>query len=53
MYDIISLFAAELEEPYIGISGKGLKWFFNISRYFIDRMASSQWLLMSHWPRHV
>ena len=24
-FDIISLFAAELEEPKIGISGKGLK----------------------------
>ena len=26
IYDIISLFAAELEEPKIGISGKGLIW---------------------------
>ena len=25
IFDIISLFAAELEEPKIGISGKGLK----------------------------
>ena len=26
IYDIISLFAAELEEPKIGISGKGLNY---------------------------
>ena len=26
VFDIISLFAAILEEPKIGISGKGLKW---------------------------
>ena len=26
IFDIISLFAAELEEPKIGISGKGLKY---------------------------
>ena len=25
IYDIVSLFAAEFEEPKIGISGKGLK----------------------------
>ena len=25
MFDIISLFAAELEEPKIGVSGKGLR----------------------------
>ena len=28
IYDIISLFAAELEEPKIGISGKGLMTFY-------------------------
>ena len=27
IYDIISLFAAELEEPKIGISGKGLIYY--------------------------
>ena len=26
IFDIINLFAIELEDPKIGISGKGLKW---------------------------
>ena len=30
--DIISLFDAELEEPKIGISGKGLSYFFILSQ---------------------
>ena len=29
IFDIILLFAAELEEPKIGISGKGLSGFFD------------------------
>ena len=31
--DIISLFAAEFEEPKIGMSGKGLKGIFSFSRF--------------------
>ena len=34
IYDIISLFAAELEEPRIGISGKGLR--LNYFRYLVN-----------------
>ena len=31
IFEIISLFAAELEEPKIGVSGKGLKVFLAMS----------------------
>ena len=37
IFDIISLVAAELEEPKIGISGKGLRQVFEI--YFVTYLS--------------
>ena len=37
IFDIISLFAAELEEPKIGISGKGLMSRCAMSRFHLSR----------------
>ena len=40
IYDIISLFAAELEEPKIGISGKGLTFYVQ-QNFSIAKIQSS------------
>ena len=46
MYDIISLFAAELEEPKNGIWGKGLMLFFisESTQVFIQVMDRDIWV---------
>ena len=42
IYDIISLFAAELGEPKIGISGKGLNFICRLQHIYLSWLATAQ-----------